>query len=405
MLGSATASGVRVGPVIFPIDKETPHSGDDRRVQVLFRPEDVALAPASEALDCPRLGQGEIEESTFGGSFERLRLRLPPLPGVRPIAPPVPFGSDTILVDVTRSPDEALRFPLQAGERAWVGVRRIHALAHPGLNFLIVTDGSLRAQAAITLGGQIARLAHARVTLLGCGEEESILTAHLQEARKQLGSGLAALEIVTSHDLPDRAVAKVVERQPYDLVVLGFSPQEDVPLAEHILQTGEHHLLLVPSLQPAPVQALICVTSGEPGKDDVMFAGRLVRHLGADATLLNVLPGGAQDPELHRRTERFLAGGVQSLSILSVPAKTAIRTGLPKEEILAEMKSGGYDLLVVGAPLTRSRGEVSLSGVVKQVLSAVTDHATLVVRSHYIGARTFSQTVTERSFTIEEMVG
>jgi hypothetical protein len=38
-------------------------------------------------------------------------------------------------------------------------------------------------------------------------------------------------------------------------------------------------------------------------------------------------------------------------------------------------------------------------------LSAVTDHATLVVRSHYIGARAFSQAISERSYTIEEMVG
>jgi sulfate transport system ATP-binding protein len=105
-----------------------------------------------------------VEEISFGGAHERLRLRLPPIPGVRAISPPVTFGSSSILVDATRSPEQATRFPLQPGDKTWVGVHRIHALAHPGLSFLIVTDGSLRAQAALTLGGQIARLAHARVT-------------------------------------------------------------------------------------------------------------------------------------------------------------------------------------------------------------------------------------------------
>ena len=100
---------------------------------MLFRPEDVALAPTAEALDCPRLGQAVVEEVSFGGAFERLRLRLPPIPGVRPISPPVAFGSSSILVEATRLPEQASRFPLEAGSKTWVGVHRIHTLEHPGL--------------------------------------------------------------------------------------------------------------------------------------------------------------------------------------------------------------------------------------------------------------------------------
>ena len=106
---------------------------------------------------------------------------------------------------------------------------------------------------------------------------------------------------------PALAVIRAVEQQPYDLVVLGFDPQEDISLAEQILQVGEHHLLLVPGPQTTPVQALICVTSGEPGKDDVLFAGRLVRHLGADATLLSVLPAANKDADL-LQADRELPG-------------------------------------------------------------------------------------------------
>ena len=112
--------------------------------------------------------------------------------------------------------------------------------------------------------------------------------------------------------------------------------------------------MLVPSIQTTPLRALICVASGEPGKDDVLFAGRLVRHLGADATLLSVLPPGSKDADLLRRTENFLEGGVRSLSLLGVPAKTTIRTGSVSEEINAELVQGGYDLLVLGLPLTRT---------------------------------------------------
>ncbi|MGW8249653.1 MAG: hypothetical protein ACWGO1_03350, partial [Anaerolineales bacterium] len=389
LLGSISSVGVSLGELSFPFNPQAPQDVDEGRVQVLFRPEDVALAPSAEALGCPRLGQAVVEEVSFGGSYERLRLRLPPIPGVRPISPPVAFGSSAILVEATRAPEQASRFPLQSGAQTWVGVHRIHTLEHPGLSFLIVSDGSARSQAAISLTGQIARLAHARVTLIGCHPEVELLQAHLQEARKQLGSGLAALDIQTSPFSPAKAVILAAEQQPYDLVVLGYDNNEDISLAEQILQVGEHHLLLVPGAQDIPSQALICVTSGEPGKDDVLFAGRLLRHLGAEATLMSVLPADSDDPHLSQRTERFLEGGVQSLSILGVPAKTVIQRGSAVDEITHQVRQGSYDLLVLGVPLTRSNGKVSLSGAVGQVLEAVEDMAVLVVRSRYLGARTY----------------
>jgi sulfate transport system ATP-binding protein len=383
LVGSLAPQGVKLGHCYFPGQGEIREIGSDRRVQVLFRPEDVALAPEAAVLDCPELGQADVEEVSFGGAHERLRLRLPPIPGVRPIAPVVAFGADSILIDATRSPEQATRFPLRPGDKTWVGVHRIHSLAHPGLNFLIVTDGSLRSRAAITLGGQIGRLAHARVTLLGCEQPPQVLEAHLEEARKQLGSGLAALETLAIPEPAGRAITRAVEKRPYDLIILGFGHQEDLLLAEGILEVGEHHLLLVPQPQPAPVRALICVASGEPGKDDVLFAGRLLRHLSAEATLLSVLPPAAQDPNQNERVARFLEGGVRSLSLLGVPATTTVRSGAVAEEIQAEVRQNGYDLVVLGVPLPTPGARISLNGVVGQALEKITSCSMLVVRSHY----------------------
>ncbi len=142
LLGRITQKGVHVGPLHFPFTQENPQIESEGRVQVLFRPEDVALAPSAEALDCPILGQAVVEEVSFGGSVERLRLRLPPITGVRPISPPVAFGSSSILVEATRLPEQTSRLPLEPGSKTWLGVHRIHTLEHPGLSFLIVTDGS-----------------------------------------------------------------------------------------------------------------------------------------------------------------------------------------------------------------------------------------------------------------------
>ncbi|MBX7237271.1 MAG: ATP-binding cassette domain-containing protein [Caldilineales bacterium] len=380
LVGKRAAGGVQVGPVQFPLTGEFGSDGQDERVQVLFRPEDV-LVSDSAVIDCPLLGCGRVEQLSFAGSFERLRLRLPPIAGVRPIAPPVTFGEDAVLVEATRSQDLVERLPLQPGQEVWVGVRRVHALAHPGLRFLIATDGSAQAQAALDLGGQIARLAHARTVVLGYGLKGEALRRHLQAAKEQLGSGLASLEARATIDPLAEAVRREAEREPCDLVVLGMAGREGQALAEALLEAGEHNLLLVSHGRLALDRALICVTSGEPGKDDVLFAGRLLRHLGAQATLLSVLPEG-EDLELNReRAERFLGGGVRSLDALGVPARTATRTGQVGVEIDNELAAGKYDLLVLGSPLADRDGRISLAGVVGQMLNKVTEMPILIVRS------------------------
>ena len=154
-------------------------------------------------------------------------------------------------------------------------------------------------------------------------------------------------------------------------------------MAEAILSVGDHHLLLVPAPQAIPSQALICVATGEPGKDDVLFAGRLVRHLGAETTLMTILPQNAE-PALRQSSERFLSGGIQSLSLLGVPARASIRSGLVQEEIEQEMRDGGYDLLVLGAPLSGPNQSVSISGVVEEILNRLADKTVLIVRSRFL---------------------
>jgi ABC-type Fe3+/spermidine/putrescine transport system ATPase subunit/nucleotide-binding universal stress UspA family protein len=381
LVGQTTATGVQMGPLHFPLSTEACQVDPSRRVQVLFRTEDVALAPTADRLGCPQLGQAEVESCIFAGSFEKLRLRLPALRGVRSIYPPVAFG-ESILVEATRSQDLTHLYPLRPGDKVWMGVRRIHALSHPGLSFLILTDGSPTAQDALELGGAMARMAHARVTILGYGRDADALRRHLQTAREQLGSGLASLDTRATPDPPGQAMLREIERQPVDLVVLGLDSRLGFDLAERVLERGEHHLLLLPRSQPTPARALICVTRGEPGKEDVLFASRLVRHLGAEATLLTVLSADGDSPQARERIERFLSSGLRTLEVLGVPAHTVIRSGSVPGEIVAEATAGGYDLLVFGSPLPDRDGRVSLRGLIADVLGQVPDRATLIVRSN-----------------------
>ena len=172
LLGNISKEGVPGGLAAFPArPRRWARSAAKAASRCCSAPKTSPWRPPRMGWTVPRLGQAVVEEVSFGGALERLRLRLPPIPGVRPLSPPVAFGSNSILVEATRLPEQASRFPLEEGSQTWVGVHRIHTLEHPGLSFLIVSDGSRRAEAAVSLGGQIARLAHARVTLIGCGME------------------------------------------------------------------------------------------------------------------------------------------------------------------------------------------------------------------------------------------
>ncbi len=324
MVGEVTPSGVRLGPVEFPLGNMKGAAGEGRRVQVLFRPEDVAVKDSQEALSWPLLGKAVVEESSFVGSYERLRLRLPPLLGTRPIAPPAPFGGDSIRIEASRSQHQSRRYPLHPGEAAWVGVRRVHALIHPGLSMLILTDGTPEAQAALDFGGQVAVRAHARVTLLAHGfGDDSAARQHLQEAKEAIGSGLASIVTRIAREGAPEAVAEEASREHFDLLVKGLPARGRPELLDRLLQTGQHNLLLVPKPRPVPARVLVCVSVGEPAKEDVLFAARLVRHLGAEATILTVLPEGrdAQDLE-HAR--RFLTACMRTMWLLGVNAKTLV---------------------------------------------------------------------------------
>jgi sulfate/thiosulfate transport system ATP-binding protein len=385
LVGRVNGKQICMGPVSFPYEVNPTIKKSGKRVQVLFRPEEVALAPNPEHLPYPNMGLATVEEIGFSGAYERLRLRLPPIPDVRAIAPTVPYGSDSILVDATRPPDQAFNFPLACGDQAYVGIRRIHAIAHPGLNFLVLSDGSMKSRYALELAGQLGRLANARVTLLRYASQGP-QTFSEQDTNNILGTGLVSLQVIDAEGAPDRMITALLEKQPYDMVIMGFRPQEDREIAEHLLRTSQNHLLLVPCPQAPPSRALICVSAGEPGKDDILFAGRLIRHLGADATLMTVHPVREVETQAQKRIDRFLENGIKTLSVLGVPARTEIRSGNVVEEIVKETTTGGYDLLVLGAPLAPKSGDISLEGVVWDVIQQLQDRPILIVRSTFVGS-------------------
>ena len=370
-----------------------------RRVQVLFRPEDVAVRDSAEAmarLSCPPLGRG-------GGRAARLRRlgtsacgcacrRCPACGRSRRRCPSA----------ATRSSSRRRRSQYRGapptsckpGDTAWVGVRRVHALVHPGLRLLLLADGTPASRAAVALGGQLARLAHARVTVLGhprpgrrcrravaggirprgAGGRRSPRRAGGAGGRRargaaaggarDLGSGLAALETRATAELPAEAVAEEMRASQPTWWCCGCRARDGVDLAERPAGRRQHHLLLLTPAARGPVPSAGADLrrgrrAGQGGRAPSP-AGWL-RHLGAEVTILTVLPRARRAaartvrrralPGRQRPHPRAAGGAGQHPH---PPRRRRARRSTPSGA------EGEHDLLVVGAPLPGAGGHIDL---------------------------------------------
>jgi sulfate/thiosulfate transport system ATP-binding protein len=347
VVGESSSDGVRLGPVELPVSTEVASGRTARRVQILFRPEDVELSSVERG-EHPRLGRGVVEHRAFVGAFERLRLQLPNLPGVRSVAPPPAFGGGHIPVDAVRPQHEVVRLPLRAGSEVWVAVRRFHVLAPASLRLRLDTGPTAAARAARQLGEAIAARLGAHIELIGGGTDSP------DGAVDRVESSALGAETETG-------------AEGFDVAVLALEP-ERLEETTADLASARPHLLLVPGPAPVPSRLLVCVAVGEPGKSDIRFAERLAWQLGARATVLTVLRGDGAGGEPPGYVARFVEECARTLGERGVMAYSKLRRGPVLREIRAEIEQGGHDLLVVGAPLPNDGYPARFGGLVGELL-------------------------------------
>ncbi len=344
LVGEAASRSVRLGPAELPLVPEAAVV-PGTRVELLLRPEDVEVA--ARATVSAHLGTGTVEESVFAGSFERLRLRLPAIPGVRAVAPAPPFGAPFVWLDALRPQHESQRFPVAAGMEVAVGVRRVHVLAPAALRLLVWGPASPARESALALAQTLARHGGRVEVTPALGERGNLLP---------LATGPSAFDIaLVGLDRP------------------GAPPSEELPTQE------ADHLLFVRGAVRTPQRLLVCVAVGEPGKADVSFTERLAWRLGAAVTVLTVLSDEAASEPEHVR--RFLEAASRAIGQRGVPVASRVRHGRVRREIRAELAAGHHDLLVVGAPLPEPGEGPRLTGLVADLLAEPLPCPVLVVRA------------------------
>ena len=133
---------VEIFSALLPARLESGKFKEGETVKVIFRPEDVALSK-TQSLPSGRacLTSGVVEETSFVGAYERLRIRLDPA-GVANETGDTPYYLTTETPEsqtakpivVTRPKPETLEVKLQRGDRVFVALNAFTILPKDKLN-------------------------------------------------------------------------------------------------------------------------------------------------------------------------------------------------------------------------------------------------------------------------------
>jgi ABC-type Fe3+/spermidine/putrescine transport system ATPase subunit len=127
--GLARRDHVEIGSAQIPARLDPEKFTDGQPVKLIFRPEDVSLSktqalPAGHAC----LASGLVEETSFVGAYERLRIRLDPTSGTACEAGDTPFYLTTETPEsakpiiATRPKPEAMATRLRRGDHVFIGL-------------------------------------------------------------------------------------------------------------------------------------------------------------------------------------------------------------------------------------------------------------------------------------------
>jgi sulfate/thiosulfate transport system ATP-binding protein len=390
LVGRAEAGRAHFGRVALPIPADAPHD-DGARVQLLFRPEQVALSADGPPADLPVLGKGEIIEQNFTGPLRRVRLRLPRLEAARQLAPVLPFGEEDMLIDAALSSEIDLD-----GNELWVALRGWTILNQPEPH-LLVYDAGQGSTAPLRLTSLLAEKLHAPATVLAVAESPERaepLRAALNERQQTAGLNEAALQIRYGSAIEQ--IAAEHAESVYEMLVMSPQPRTSglraraahLPMREAraarqlgealitVLERTDVPVLVVKGERTKVERVLICTAAGEPGKSDIKTGGRLARRLNASVTLLFVT---RDTDDVNVLTRRHLDQGAATLRAMDVACDVRVRmAGTPVEGILGEAVAGDYDLIVIGFHGPRSHAFYKFNDIMLHVLEQA-DRPVLVV--------------------------
>src|SRR6266566_720508 len=244
------------------------------------------------------------------------------------------------------------------------------------MKILICSDGTPPSDSATRLGGLLAGPLKAETMLFGIAEksqDESSLHEALEKQAQSLRAQGVSPQIVVRAGEPIRQILKQTATTTYDLVVIGSRQRGTTGRYWRSRRTYE----VVKSIPPPVLVAigectrlkkfLVCTGGKEFIEEAVQLTGKLAAAAGASVILLHVM---AEPPAMYADLVRLeedvdrlleskselgmnLRGQKESLEQLGVSAEVHVRHGIVLDQVFAEARAGGYDLIVTGSSQAR----------------------------------------------------
>jgi len=323
LLARQTADGIRVGatPVTAPLDNLWDQRATQREHEVVavLRPEEVALAASRDALNTIYLGNGVVESTLFTGAYERLQVRMTE-PDKSMVAADGALPVDTshlATLDVTRSQHDQRQLPLSLGQRVAVGVRRIHVLPTPLSSYVVYAKTDTRAESLKTRPFlvELAMRMKTRITT---------------QVEPQLGARNAPVQNV--------ALAGVA------VIHAGSHAAAEL---EWLLRQGASEVLLLPEGSVQPRRVLIHWTDDVVRHATLAVAASVLRHVPAEATYLNILPGDKETQKSDGMRE-LLDARSTAQAAHGLEMRTELHFGDVAGELSRQLASSPEQMLILG---------------------------------------------------------
>jgi nucleotide-binding universal stress UspA family protein len=243
------------------------------------------------------------------------------------------------------------------------------------MKILATSDGSPESEQAASFLSHLRLPAGSGITLLGVQEtprDETRLRESLERMRDRLSGLGVELQVKVRHGHAAEEIVREVEQHGYDLVAMGAHGRRK-PTRFRLGSTTSRLArelpasLLVCRRVPPRVSRVLISSGGEsPSLETVGVGGHLAGLIGAEVGLLHVMSQVALDLEspiedLADTAETAMARGTregrhleQAIELLreagvTAPVTPKLRHGLVVDEVLREVREGGYDLLVIGS--------------------------------------------------------
>ncbi len=244
------------------------------------------------------------------------------------------------------------------------------------MKLLICTDGSPAAEQSALLVSRLGLSRDVELTLLGVVDEHgdpAALDTSFERMIKMLdGTQLNLKRLIRRGDSYEQILEEAVQHS-YDLVIVGGGGQHHGLLHFKVGSTTSKlarklhtHFLVARNVPRQIKKVLVCTGAEAPAVDTMRVGGQMLSGLAAEVSVLHVMsqislkPGSIPEELVataeiaivkNTREGQHLQRAIQQLTQAGIPGPIVprLRHGLVVDEVLAEVRQGRYDLMVVGA--------------------------------------------------------